>query len=123
MQADPQTTREMARAIKPPRARQPWMPLVGAVLKLAGPDAQLLRHIERPWSSVTFSGTRHTIALAFTGNVAQAQGEAFIAALPEHEFAVPRQIVADATVVAVTHQLVPEPRIEVEMELLLVEDL
>jgi hypothetical protein len=71
---------------------------------------------------VTFSGSRHAMALAFTGGEAVAAGEAFIAALPEHEFTVARQIVADAAVVSVEHVLLPEPRMVVEIELLLLED-
>ena len=49
-------------------------------------------------------------------------GEAFIVALPEHEFTLPRHIVADASVVAVDHALSPEMRMTVEVELLLLED-
>jgi hypothetical protein len=105
-----------------PGRRRPWAPLLSAVIELAGGHTELLRHVERPWASVTFSGTRHTITLAFTGAQAVAAGEAFIAALPEHEFAIPRQLVADAAVVAVEHEALPEPKLKVEVELLLVED-
>jgi hypothetical protein len=91
-------------------------------MELAGDKAELLRHDERAWASVTFAGSRHSIALAFTGPDAVAAGEALVAALPEHEFAIPRQIVADAAVLAVEHDLLPEPRLKVEIELLLVED-
>lgn len=102
--------------------RQPWAQILAAVLRLAGGKAELLRHSERPWASVTFSGTRHAIALAFAGADALAAGEAFIAALPEHEFTIPRQLVADATVTSVDHETLPEPRMVVEVELLLLED-
>jgi hypothetical protein len=95
---------------------------LSAVIDLAGSRAELLRHVERPWASVTFSGTRHTITLAFTGIEAVAKGEAFITALPEHEFAIPRQLVADAAVVAVEHEALPEPKLKVEVELLLLEE-
>jgi hypothetical protein len=95
---------------------------LSAVIDLAGSRAELLRHVERPWASVTFSGSRHTITLAFTGTEAVAAGEAFIAALPEHEFAIPRQLVAEAAVVTVEHETVPEPKLKVEVELLLLEE-
>ncbi len=107
---------------KIPGLRRPWRVLLSAVTNLAGGQAELLRHVERPWASVTFSGTRHAIALAFTGAEAVAAGERFIAALPEHEFTIPRQVVADAAVVSVEHVTLPEPRLTVEVELLLVED-
>ena len=106
----------------PPHTRRPWLQLLAAVMQLAGGQAELLRHSEHPWASITFTGSRHKIALAFTGSEAVAMGELFIAALPEHEFTLPRQIVADAAVLAVEHVLVPEPKLTVEIELLLLED-
>jgi hypothetical protein len=105
-----------------PGRRRPWRVLLSAVARLAGGRAELLRHEERPWASVTYTGTRHTLALGFSGADAVEAGEAFIAALPEHEFAVPRQIVADAAVTAVRHETLPVPRLTVECELLLLED-
>lgn len=103
------------------RTRRPWLRLLNAVLELAGSGAELLRHGERPWASVTFAGTRHTIALRFS-DAAIAAGEALIAALPEHEFEIPGQLVADAAIICVEHELTPTPRLDVEIELLLVED-
>ena len=122
MQIDIQADKAMIAAARKPHVRRPWLQLLSAVMELAGGQAELLRHSESPWASVTFTGSRHKIALAFTGGEAGAMGEAFIAALPEHEFAVPRQIVADAAVLAVEHVLVPEPRLTVEIELLLLEE-
>jgi hypothetical protein len=103
-------------------ARTPWLPLLSALMELAGGKAELLRHAERGWASVTFSGTRHCVVLTFTGAEAVAAGEAFIEALPDHEFSIPRQLVADAAVVAVEQTALPEPRLEVTAELLLLED-
>lgn len=105
-----------------PGRRRPWRALLSAVTELAGGKAELLRHVERPWASVTFSGTRHTVILAFSGAEAVAAGEVFIAALPEHEFTMPGQLVADAAVTAVEHIALPGPRLTVEVELLLLED-
>lgn len=104
------------------RHRQPWMPLLSAVLQLAGPRAELLRHSERPWASATFSGARHRIALAFPGIDGIEAAEAFIAFLPEHEFAIAGQLVADATIAEVEQVTLPAPAITVDVELLLLED-
>ena len=67
-------------------------------------------------------GTRHDVVLAFSGAEAVAAGEAFLDALPEHEFAIPRQLVADATVLSVEHTALPDPRLVVEVQLLLLEE-
>lgn len=104
------------------RPRGAWLRLLSEVLDLAGPRAEVLHHREQPWLSATFTGTRHAIALAFSGSEAIADAEAYIAALPEHEFTIPRQLVADATVVAVDHAHAPMPRMTVEAELLLLDE-
>lgn len=122
MELDPVIDREMQTTTRAPRGRRPWLPLLAAVMQLAGGKAELLRHTESAWASVTFSGSRHRIALAFRGAGAVAAGEDFIAALPEHEFRLPRILVADAAILGVEHSLAPEPRLEVEIELLLVDE-
>ncbi len=106
-----------------PRSRGGWMKLLGQVLELGGGQAELLRHADRPWASATFAGTRHMIALAFEGTAAIEAGELLIARLPDHEFDLPGQIVADAAVVEASHVLDPAPRLTVELELLLLEDI
>ena len=100
----------------------PWMPLLSAVVALAGARVEMLRHLEKPWASVTFSGSRHRITLAFPGPQAVADGEAFIARLPEHEFAIRGHLVADASITGVEHLTLPEPKLMVEAELLLLEE-
>lgn len=122
MRIDPDSHRGMVEVLRRRGCRRPWLALLSAVMRLAGAEANLLRHAERPWASVTFSGTRHTIALSFSGAAAIADGEAFIAVLPEHEFTIPGQLVADATVTSADHELLPEPCLTVEIELLLLED-
>ncbi|GGB86955.1 hypothetical protein GCM10011494_01590 [Novosphingobium endophyticum] len=102
--------------------RGAWLKLLSEVVALGGPDVEFLRHSERPWSSATFTGARHVIALAFTGRIAVDCGEQFIAALPDHEFTLPGQLVAEATIAAVEYENGPEPRMTVEAELLLLED-
>lgn len=120
MFADPTESRTMTSSAR--AARRPWVPLLSSLLELGEGKAQLLRHSERPWASITFSGTRHNIVLAFNGAEAISAGERFLEALPEHEFEIPRHLVADAAVVSVAHEMLVEPRLEVEVELLLLED-
>lgn len=122
MHIDLSADQAMLSAVRRTARNRPWLPLLSAVLDLAGGHGELLSHAERSWASVTFSGTRHTVALAFHGAEAVAAGETFIDALPEHEFTVPRHLMADAAVVAVDHTTLPEPRLEVTVELLLLED-
>lgn len=103
--------------------RRPWLALLSALLKLAEGLGELIRHGECPWASVTFSGTRHTVLLRFSGAEAVTAAERFIDALPDHEFTIPRQLVADAAVVSVNHTAAPDPWMEVEVELLLLDDI
>lgn len=102
--------------------RAPWRRLLSQLETLGGGTGILLRHTERAWASITFSGSRHTLAYTFTGAEAVEGGELLIATLPEHEFRLPGQLVADATVKAVDHRLTPEPRLTVEVELLVLDE-
>ena len=96
--------------------------LRSSVVALADHHAQVITHTEKSWASITFAGTRHSLALLFAGDEAVAAGERFIAALPEHEFRIPGQLVADAGIREVEHRLLPSPRMVVECDLLLLED-
>lgn len=122
MQLDPSADQAMLTTARRAARRTPWMPLLSALLELGGGKGELVRHSERNWASITFAGTRHSVVIAFTGTEAVTAGEAFIDALPDHEFAIPRQLVADAAIVAVDHTALPEPRLEVTAELLLLEE-
>src|SRR3546814_8869837 len=93
-----------------------------ALLSRAEAQGQILSHKEKPWASITFAGTRHELVFEFTGIAAGKAGERFIAALPDHEFAIPGQLVADAVVNSVNHTMLPVPRLVVTMTLLLLED-
>lgn len=97
-------------------------PLITALNDLAQGRAKLISHSERNWASATFAGARHIVTLAFCDADGVAAGERFIAMLPEHEFAIPGQLVADAAVTAVDHQLLPGPSLTVTAELLLLQD-
>jgi len=90
---------------------------------LAEGRASLLSHDEKAWPSITFTGTRHEVMLDFDGTEATAVGEEFIANLPEHEFRIPGQLVADATVREVDHRFGGEDeRMVVTAVLLLLEE-
>ena len=103
------------------KRRTPGERLLEALQELANGKAQLSRHKERNWASITFAGTRHSIILAFKGSEAVEAGEDFIACLPEHEFAIPGQLVADAAILEVDHQLAP-PFMQVKCEILMLEE-
>ena len=71
--------------IAPRKARRdPANHLLGALHALGDGQAIVLRHEERAWASITFSGARHAVVLRFAGDLAVAAGERFIAALPDH---------------------------------------
>lgn len=94
-----------------------------ALLRLAQGQAQLLSHEEKAWASITFSGTRHEIMLDFDGREAVSAGESFIDALPDHEFSIPGQLVAEATVCEVDHRFAgDDERMVVTAVLLLLEE-
>lgn len=96
--------------------------LRAGLLALAGGMATILFHGEKSWESITFAGTRHRLELVFEGEEAVQAGQLFIAFLPEHEFDIPGQLVADAAVTNVDQQLEPPPRLQVSIELLLLDE-
>lgn len=102
--------------------RGPSDKLREALEELAGGHAQITGHAERAWASITFSGARHSVDLLFEGNEAADAGEMFIALLPDHEFTIPGQLVAEATISSVTHRLAHEETLAVTAELLLLCD-
>ena len=124
MLLDPDASRSAVPAAAPRRGtgRGPGARLRAALLELAGNHGELLTHSEKPWASITFSGTRHRVELQFRGEDAVEAGECFNAFLPEHEFAIPGQLVADASVVETEHRLLPEPELRMTAELLLLDD-
>ena len=119
----------MSSEAKPPRPRRTRRTrrsaadkLRTALLILAEHQGQLITHTEKSWASITFAGTRHSVSLLFAGEDAVEAGERFVATLPDHEFAIPGQLVADAGIVEVEHRLSPSPRMVVQCDLLLLED-
>ena len=93
-----------------------------ALSQLAGGSGTVLGHTEKAWASITFAGTRHEVVLEFCGPDAVAAGEELIERLPNHEFALPGQLVADATVTKVDHRFGAMERLEVTAVLLLLEE-
>ena len=93
-----------------------------ALMQLTGGTGTVLGHEEKAWASVTFSGTRHEVVLEFCGADAVVAGEELIERLPDHEFALPGQLVADATIIKVDHRFGAMERLEVTAVLLLLED-
>lgn len=110
------------RAARPRPRRTATDRLREAVLALGDHCGQVITHSETPWASITFAGARHRLALIFAGDDAVAAGERMISALPDHEFAIPGHLVADASVIEVEHRLLPSPRLVVQCELLLLEE-
>lgn len=105
------------------RARRgPADHLRNALVALGGDHPIVAAHTERAWASITFEGTRHAVRLVFEGREAVEAGEGLIAALPDHEFAIPGQLVADATITAVEQTMSPGPRMLVDCEVLLLVD-
>lgn len=123
MRIDFSSDREMMSTFGQRRTGRPWLQLLNTLLMLAGPRAELLSHSEKPWASVTFSGTRHTVALLFPGEDGVMAAEEFIAALPDHEFEIRSKLVADAAVVSVEQTAGPSPSMTIEAELLLLDDI
>ncbi len=95
--------------------------LVEQIIALADGHGAVIVHSERAWASATFQGTRHRLMIAYAGNAAFAAGSAMIDALPEHEFNIPGQIVADAQTVR-TEKKLDEVLMVTEIALLLLED-
>lgn len=93
-----------------------------ALQELARGHARFASHRETAWASITFAGARHRIEILFEGAEAIEAGEHFIAALPDHEFDMLGQLVADAAIMEVDHAMLPQPRLALVAELLLLED-
>lgn len=103
------------------RAVRAGTSLIEALIALGSGQGELIAHEEHCWASVTYQGARHRVTLQFKGLPAVLRGEQLIDALPEHEFAIPGWLVADAAVVSASHRHGYEPMLTVTAELLLLE--
>jgi hypothetical protein len=96
--------------------------VVATLQELANGKAMVSAHRQSPWASITFSGNRHRVELHFAGSQAVIAGERLIECLPDHEFTLPRRIVAQADIIAVEHVTLPQPAMTVHAELLVLEE-
>ncbi len=122
MHSDSEATRDMQETLRRQKPRGVWAKLLDVLLTLTEGHGALVSHAERPWASATFSGTRHRASIVFEGPDAVQASDMFIALLPEHEFSIPGQLVADAAIVEVRTQMLPEPHCVIDVELLLLDD-
>ena len=121
--SEPTVTNAVTNRGHPMRARRTTGDRVReALLKLCDDQATCLKHEEKAWSSITFSGTRHEITLRFEGAEAVPLGEELMECLPEHEFTIPGQLVADATITEVDHRFGMQERLVITAVLLLLEE-
>lgn len=78
-------------------ARSPRLAIKHSVFwelfKLSDSYVDLLSHEQKDWASISFSGTKHNVRLRF--NCAERLAE-FARKLPDHDFCIDGQLVADA---------------------------
>lgn len=72
--------------------------LIHSVLDLCGPGSELIGAHEREWASASFSGARHSLDLLVPANDEGSPLPDAVRLLPDHEFALTSQIVADCSV-------------------------
>ncbi|MDX3910729.1 MAG: hypothetical protein QHC67_13060 [Sphingobium sp.] len=84
----------------PVRAAQPLSTrrLLRSLLDLTGPDVLAHCRETTPWASALYDGTRHLIELELTGEDAALRAEALAQLLPNAEFLIMGNIVADLAV-------------------------
>lgn len=76
----------------------PATALIRALLTLAAGHATLEEHRGTSWASATFSGMRHVMQLRFDGDQGVQTADWLARILPEHEFSISGQIVADIAI-------------------------
>ncbi len=72
--------------------------LIRTVMEICGDDSELVGAHEREWASATFSGARHSLDLLIPANDEGGALPDAIARLPDHEFDLMGEIVADCAV-------------------------
>jgi hypothetical protein len=75
----------------------------------------------RNWASVTFSGARHQVSFSLEGEGAGAAADAFVAELPDAEYALRGHILADVAL-AGDERSAAGDRVKLRIEALTVED-
>lgn len=122
MHCDIEASRAMQAQLRDRQPKGVWMRLFTELHRLSEGRAELVSHAERPWASATFSGTRHRFTLELPGMEGIDAGDRLIAELPDHEFALPGHLVADALVRSSDVRMLPQPLLTLEVELLLLDD-
>ncbi len=69
--------------------------LIEQLNELLGTACAVTLKREKPWASITFSGTRHYLEIQMVGGADQNAISKRVCALPDHEFALPGYFVAD----------------------------
>lgn len=72
--------------------------LIRTVMEICGEGSELVGAHEREWASATFSGARHSLDLLIPAGDGDAVLPDAVAGLPDHEFDLPGEIVADCAV-------------------------
>ena len=72
--------------------------LLRSLLDLAGPDAEVRCTETTPWASALYDGARHMIQMELSGEDAEVLAEALKTLLPDAEFLIMGNIVADLSV-------------------------
>ena len=72
--------------------------LIHTVLDICGDGSELVGAHEREWASATFSGARHSLDLMIPANDERGALPDAVARLPDHEFDLVGEIVADCAV-------------------------
>ncbi len=80
------------------RPRSPGSLIASQIAALAGNRVTVAMKHERPWASITFTGTRHSFAVEWEGTAEPDEMHNLAKALPDHEFAIPGYFVADILV-------------------------
>jgi hypothetical protein len=78
--------------------RDPGSLLAGQLKTLVGDRAAVSLQRERTWASITFTGTRHCLAVDWADTADLTEIRKFAATLPDHEFIIPGYFIADILV-------------------------
>jgi hypothetical protein len=92
---------------------------LGKALIALLPKAEIMSRKAQSWQSATFSGERVVLTMKLPGANCRRQAAAFAKALPETEFSLRCQLVAD---IAVRKTLVEDEDILLTVEALLIDD-
>lgn len=76
-------------------ASDPGTQLQEQIRMIAGSECHVRLKRERPWASITFSGTRHRIEVVYSGNGCEDKARRLAKDLPETEFDLTGHFVAD----------------------------